>query len=102
MTQLSPGCVVRIGPHGYSLFVVVSHDENGDWVIKNNGHTRTAKASALRLVRPVPVYQVAQRVTFQGNSWATIQKDLGDKVELTSGMKRHVVPKADLVLMGML
>jgi hypothetical protein len=104
MTALSPGAIVKAGVHGDLVFVVrCQAARHGYWHLQarvaNNPVliTRVERTSALRLVRPAPVYKPGERVTYQGHP-ATVLEDMGDHVAIVAGLSRVEASKADLVL----
>jgi hypothetical protein len=104
VSALSVGDTVKVGSLEDSVFVIRCRTARPGWyhlVSKVADHptliTRVEPASALRLVKPAPTFKTGERVVYQDRP-ATILEDLGDNVELASGLSKITVSKYDIVL----
>lgn len=96
---LAPGALCQVGN---SIFVVRCRTARPGWWLlagKIDGVpyiTRVEQASALRVVKPAPVYQPAEKVLYEGRR-ATV--DRGEEVDIVADdLSKITAHKADLVI----
>ena len=104
MTALAIGDVVKVGVFGDVVYVVrCPAARRGWWYVWNKlpqlavPVTRIVKSGELRLIRKRPTYAPGEKVSYQGRE-ARILEDLGDSVEISSGLSKVEISKADLVV----